>query len=376
MSNKDKEERRRHSTSFIPYSYYECRIPQYFGNVPMHWHSEFEINYIVSGRGVFICGNDRFLAGEGDILVLGAGGKMGPTLCVLGKNALRAAGVEKRVIAVSRFSDPLVVELLRENGVEMISADLLAPGALDSLPDAENVIYMAGKKFGTDGNEYATWAMNTWLPSRVAERYQNSRIVVFSSGNLYPKVGVHSGGATEETRTEPVGEYCMSCQGRERMFEYAAKTYGTRVAVYRLNYAVDLRYGVLYDMAHNILEGKPISITTPSFNCIWQGDANEAALRLLGHASAEVFTLNVTGPETAGVQETAKKLGALLGREPIFTGEASDTAYLNNAGKMFRLFGYPTVPLETLIEWQAQWILDGGRALGKPTHFEERKGSY
>ena len=175
--------------------------------------------------------------------------------------------MEKRVIAVSRFSDPLVVELLRENGVEMISADLLAPGALDSLPDAENVIYMAGKKFGTDGNEYATWAMNTWLPSRVAERYQNSRIVVFSSGNLYPKVGVHSGGATEETRTEPVGEYCMSCQGRERMFEYAA-------------------------------------------------------------------------------------------------------------GKMFRLFGYPTVPLETLIEWQAQWILDGGRALGKPTHFEERKGSY
>ena len=296
---------------------------------------------------------------EGDILVLGAGGKMGPTLCVLAKNALRAAGVEKRVIAVSRFSDPLVVELLRENGVEMISADLLAPGALDSLPDAENVIYMAGKKFGTDGNEYATWAMNTWLPSRVAERYQNSRIVVFSSGNLYPKVGVHSGGAMEETRTEP---------GKRSQF--------LLTVVYRLNYAVDLRYGVLYDMAHNILEGKPISITTPSFNCIWQGDANEAALRLLGHASAEVFTLNVTGPETAGVQETAKKLGALLGREPIFTGEASDTAYLNNAGKMFRLFGYPTVPLETLIEWQAQWILDGGRALGKPTHFEERKGSY
>ena len=277
--------------------------------------------------------------------------------------------------------DDSVEELLEKLRTAHIDAldqtmRLLAPGALDSLPDAENVIYMAGKKFGTDGNEYATWAMNTWLPSRVAERYQNSRIVVFSSGNLYPKVGVHSGGATEETRTEPVGEYCMSCQGRERMFEYAAKTYGTRVAVYRLNYAVDLRYGVLYDMAHNILEGKPISITTPSFNCIWQGDANEAALRLLGHASAEVFTLNVTGPETAGVQETAKKLGALLGREPIFTGEASDTAYLNNAGKMFRLFGYPTVPLETLIEWQAQWILDGGRALGKPTHFEERKGSY
>lgn len=312
---------------------------------------------------------------DGDILVLGAGGKMGPTLCVLAKNALRAAGVEKRVIAVSRFSDPLVVELLRENDVEMVSADLLKPGVLDTLPDAENIIYMAGKKFGTDGNEYATWAMNTWLPSRVAERYKHSRIVVFSSGNLYPKVCL-SGGATEKTRTEPVGEYCMSCQGRERMFEYAAKTFGTRVAVYRLNYAVDLRYGVLYDMAHNMLEGKPISVTTPSFNCIWQGDANEAALRLLAHASPEVFTLNVTGPETAGVQETAKKLGKLLGKEPTFTGEPADTAYLSNAGKMFSLFGYPTVPLETLIAWQAQWILDGGRALGKPTHFEERKGSY
>lgn len=313
---------------------------------------------------------------DGDILVLGAGGKMGPTLCVLAKNALRAAGVEKRVIAVSRFSDPLVVELLRENDVEMVSADLLKPGVLDTLPDAENIIYMAGKKFGTDGNEYATWAMNTWLPSRVAERYKHSRIVVFSSGNLYPKVCLSGGGATEKTRTEPVGEYCMSCQGRERMFEYAAKTFGTRVAVYRLNYAVDLRYGVLYDMAHNMLEGKPISVTTPSFNCIWQGDANEAALRLLAHASPEVFTLNVTGPETAGVQETAKKLGKLLGKEPTFTGEPADTAYLSNAGKMFSLFGYPTVSLETLIAWQAQWILDGGRALGKPTHFEERKGSY
>ncbi len=313
---------------------------------------------------------------EGDILVLGAGGKMGPTLCVLAKNALRAAGVEKRVLAVSRFTDPMVTELLRENDVEMISADLLQPGALDSLPDAENIIYMAGKKFGTDGNESITWAMNTWLPSRVAERYKNSRIVVFSSGNLYPKVPVSGGGATEETRTEAVGEYCMSCQGRERMFEYAAKSFGTRVALYRLNYAVDLRYGVLYDMAHNILENKPISIATPSFNCIWQGDANEAALRLLAHASADVFTLNVTGPETAGVRETARKLGALLGREPLFAGEPEDTAYLNNAGKMFRLFGYPSVPLETLIEWQAQWILDGGRALGKPTHFEERKGSY
>lgn len=313
---------------------------------------------------------------NGDIMVLGAGGKMGPTLCVLAKNALRAAGSDKRVIAVSRFSDPLVVSLLKENQVEMISVDLLEQGALESLPDVENIIFMAGKKFGTDGNEYVTWAMNTWLPSRVAERFCNSRIVVFSSGNLYPKVPVGSGGATEDTKTEPVGEYCMSCQGRERMFEYAAKTYGTRIAVYRLNYAVDLRYGVLYDMARNILENRPISVATPSFNCIWQGDANEAALRLLKYASSDVFTMNVTGPETAGVQETARKLGVLLGKKPVFVGEPTDTAYLSNAGKMYSLLGYPSVSLNTLIEWQVQWIQEGGRVLDKPTHFEERKGSY
>lgn len=313
---------------------------------------------------------------EGDILVLGAGGKMGPTLCVLAKNALRKAGNPARVIAVSRFSDPLVCQLLQESGVEMVSADLLAPGALETLPDAENVIFMAGKKFGTDGNEYATWAMNCWLPSRVAQRYQHSRIVVFSSGNLYPKVAVGSGGCCEDIPLDPVGEYCMSCLGRERMFEYAARTFGTRVAFYRLNYAVDLRYGVLYDIAHSILTDTPIPLATPSFNCIWQGDANEAALRLLLHASSDIFKLNVTGPETAGVERTARELGALLGREPRFAGQPTDTAYLSNAGKMFDLFGYPRVSLETLIHWQAQWILDGGRALGKPTHFEERKGSY
>ena len=315
---------------------------------------------------------------NGDILVLGAGGKMGPTLCVLIQNAIKAAGLEnqKKVIAVSRFSDPLVVKLLIEHHIELISCDLLQPGAIEALPEIPNVIYMAGRKFGTDGQEYLTWAMNTWLPSRIAEKFRNSRIVVFSSGNIYPKVSISSGGATENTPTEPVGEYCMSCQGRERMFEYAAKTFGTKIAVYRLNYAVDLRYGVLYDLAKNILEDHPISITTPSFNCIWQGDANEAAVRMLLHASSDVFYMNVTGPETASVKETALKLGHLLGKTPSFTGTESNTAYLNNAAKMFSLFGYPTVPLETLISWQAQWILDGGRVLNKPTHFEERKGSY
>lgn len=315
---------------------------------------------------------------KGDVLVLGAGGKMGPTLCLLLHNALKAAGLENqiKITAVSRFSDPLAVQLLKQHDIHILSVDLLAPGALETLPPAPNVIYMAGRKFGTDGQEYLTWAMNAWLPSRVAQRYKDSRIVVFSSGNLYPKVPIRSGGATEETPTEPVGEYCMSCQGRERMFEYAARTFGTKVAFYRLNYAVDLRYGVLWDLARNILNGEPISVTTPSFNCIWQGDANEAALRLLLHADSSIFKLNVTGPETAGVRETALKLGQLLGREPLFTGQEQDTAYLNNAGKMFSLFGYPKVSLDTLIRWQTQWILDGGRTLNKPTHFEERQGSY
>lgn len=315
---------------------------------------------------------------KGDVLVLGAGGKMGPTLCLLLHNALKEAGMEQQIgiTAVSRFSDPLAVRLLKEHNIRILSGDLLTPGILEELPDAPNVIYMAGRKFGTDGQEYLTWAMNAWLPSRVAQRYKDSRIVVFSSGNLYPKVPVRSGGATEETPTEPVGEYCMSCQGRERMFEYAARTFGTKVALYRLNYAVDLRYGVLMDLARSILKEEPISVTTPSFNCIWQGDANEAALRLLFHADSSVFRLNVTGPETAGVRETALKLGTLLGKEPLFCGQEQDTAYLSNAGKMFSLFGYPSVSLDTLIQWQAQWILDGGRALNKPTHFEERGGSY
>ncbi|MBE6999587.1 MAG: NAD(P)-dependent oxidoreductase [Ruminococcaceae bacterium] len=312
---------------------------------------------------------------NGDILVLGAGGKMGPTLCVLAKKAMVAAGVDRDVIAVSRFSDPIATAFLEENGVKMISCDLLEPGALEALPEVDNVIFMAGKKFGTNGNEYATWGMNVWLPSRVAERYKNSRIVAFSSGNLYPKVPLY-GGATEDVPGDPIGEYAMTCLGRERMFEYGAKTFGTSIALFRLNYAIDLRYGVIYDIANKIMTGTPIDITTPSFNCIWQADANAAAIRLLLHASPEVFTLNVTGPENASVVETAKKLGRLLGKEPVFTGTPSDNAYLSNAGRMFNLFGYPTVSLETMIGWQAEWILSGGRALNKPTHFEERKGSY
>ena len=313
---------------------------------------------------------------EGDIMVLGAAGKTGPTLFLLTRNAISAAGINKKVIAVSRFSDPIATKLLTDNGVEIVSADLLEDNILDTLPDVENVIYMAGKKFGTDGQESLTWAMNAWLPSRVAARFRNCRITVFSTGNVYPQVEVSSGGADEKTPPAPIGEYAMSSLARERMFEYAAKAYGTKIAIYRLNYAVDLRYGILSDIAHNILSNEPISIATPSFNCIWQGDANEIAIRCLLFASSDVFKLNVTGPEAASVKAVAMKIGSLLGKKPVFKSEEGTTGFLSNAGKMFQLFGYPSVSLETLIDWQVQWIKDGGRDLGKRTHFEEKKGSY
>lgn len=313
---------------------------------------------------------------KGDIMVLGAGGKMGPTLCLLAKNAIEGAGIKKRVIAVSRFSDEIATKLLTDNGVEIISCDLLDVDELNKLPECENVIYMAGRKFGTDGNEWQTWAMNSTLPAFIVQKFKKSNIVVFSSGNVYPIVPLASGGCIESDKPVPIGEYAMSCLARERAFEYAANTFGTKVFIYRLNFAVDMRYGVLYDMAKKIIDGQPISITTPVLNCIWQGSANEIALRGLLHTSAPCNIFNVTGPETLSVKKTAYHLAELLGKTPVFEGVEGNDAYLNNAAKAIETFGYPSVSAKTLIEWQARWILDGGRGLGKPTHFEERKGSY
>ncbi len=313
---------------------------------------------------------------KGDIMVLGAGGKMGPTLCILAKNAIEKAGVQKRVIAVSRFTDPIATELLHKNNVETISCDLLNTEQLRALPETENIIYMAGRKFGTDGSEWKTWAMNATLPAFVAEKFQKSNIVVFSSGNIYPIVPLSGGGCSEEDKVGPIGEYTMSCLARERAFEYAANHYGTKIFMYRLNFAVDLRYGVLYDMADRIMKGEPISIATPVLNCIWQGSANEIAIRGLLHAESPAKIMNVTGPETVSIQKAAKMLGKILSKEPIFEGEPGNDAYLNDSAEAMETFGYPAVSIRTLIRWQAEWILDGGRALGKPTHFEERKGSY
>jgi len=313
---------------------------------------------------------------KGDIMILGAGGKMGPTLCVLAKNAAKKAGVDKRIIAVSRGSDEIATKLMKDNGIEVIAMDLLDKEKLYSLPEVENVIYMAGKKFGTNGNEWQTWAMNSVLPAFVADKFKKSNIVVFSSGNIYPIVPVNGGGCSEKDRPLPNGEYAMSCLARERSFEYAAQTFGTKVFIYRLNFAVDLRYGVLFDVANKIIKGEPISLSTPCFNFIWQGSANEIALRGLLHATAPACVMNVTGPETVSIKKAAIELGQYLGKEPVFEGEEGDDAYLNDASLAMETFGYPSVSAKTLTRWQAEYILDGGRTLDKPTHFEERKGKY
>ncbi|HCS74078.1 MAG TPA: epimerase, partial [Clostridiales bacterium] len=235
---------------------------------------------------------------KGDIMILGAGGKMGPTLSLLAKKAVEQVGGSQKVIAVSRFTDPMAVKLLNDNGVDTIAGDLMDHEFLNSLPDVDNVIYMVGRKFGTGGQEHLTWAMNVGLPVNAAERFRNSNIVVFSSGNIYPMVPIHSSGADEQVPPLPNGEYGMSCLGRERIFENASHTWNTPVFVYRLNFAIDLRYGVLYDIASTIMAGNPVSVSMPVFNCIWQGDANEMAIRALLHTSSPAAIMNITGPET------------------------------------------------------------------------------
>ena len=277
---------------------------------------------------------------------------------------------------MSRFSDETVKNLLDSYEIERIEADLLDPAQIATLPDAENVIFMAGKKFGTTGQEYLTWAMNTMVPGLVANRYRNSSILVFSSGNLYPMMPFYSGGADETVAPSPIGEYAQSCLGRERIFEYFSNTFGTKCLFYRLNYAVALRYGVLYDLAGKIWEGKPVALDTAGFNCIWQRDANEIALRGLLHAENPPAVFNVTGPETVSTRGAAEKLGKYLGKEPVFCGQEQPLALLDNAGKAMSMFGYPKISLNTMIQWQAEWILNGGSSLGKPTHFAEREGKF
>jgi len=313
---------------------------------------------------------------KGDIMLLGVGGKMGPSMARVARQAVDIAGSGQRIIGVSRFSDAASRAALEAVGVETIAADLLNEAELSALPDAPNVIYLAGHKFGTTGKEAFTWAMNAYLPGRVAEKYKNSNIVAFSSGNVLPFVPVTSGGVSEETSPEPIGEYAQSCLGRERVFEYFAQKNNTPMLIYRLNYAVDFRYGVLVEIAKSVLSGKPIDLTTENVNIIWQGDANEIAIRSLLHCEAPAKILNVTGPEILSVKWAAHQFGAIFGKEPVFVNQSAGTALLNNASACHRLFGYPKVTVREIIDLTAAWMQQGGESLNKPTHFQERAGKF
>ena len=313
---------------------------------------------------------------EGDILILGVGGKMGPTLARLIRRSADAAGKKIRVIGVARFSDKAMPEALRTQEIEPLVCDLLERNELAKLPDAENVIFMAARKFGTTGAEHLTWAINTQLPTLVAERYRQSRIVCFSSGNVYPLVPVTQGGASEHTPTGPEGEYAQSVLGRERVFEHAAHRWGTKVTLLRLNYAIDLRYGVLVDIARTVFERRPVDLRMPLVNVIWQGDANSVCMRSIAHCASPPFVLNLTGPETLSVRWIAEQFARRFGHEASFGGEESARALLNNAAKCHRLFGYPTVTPEEMIDWIAEWIGSGGALSNKPTHFQTQDGKF
>jgi nucleoside-diphosphate-sugar epimerase len=312
----------------------------------------------------------------GDILILGAAGKMGPTLARRLRLAADRAGLQRRIIAVARFSSNNVEQKLRARGIETLRCDLLKPGAMEMLPDAPNVIFMAARKFGTSGAEHLTWAMNVLLPGLVAERYRSSRIVAFSTGNVYPLVPLASGGATEELAPAPAGEYAQSALGRERLFEYGSAQYGTPVTLLRLNYAIDLRYGVLHDIARRVYEQRPVDVSMGMVNVIWQGDANSACLRSLKLCQSPPLILNITGPEMIAVRWLAVEFARRFGVEPRFEGEERDTALLSNASRANRLLGYPRVTLGQMIDWTAAWIAGGGVRWDKPTHFETRDGRF
>lgn len=312
----------------------------------------------------------------GDIMILGAGGKMGPTLARMVRRATDEAGQTRRVIAVARFSDTQTEDRLQQAGIETLRCDLLQREAVEHLPDAPHIIFMAGQKFGTSSSPELTWAMNTLVPAYVAERFAKSRIVAFSTGCVYPFTPVLQGGSREEDELAPPGDYANSCVGRERIFTYFSKKNQTPLALFRLNYAIDLRYGVLLDVAQKVVNSEMIDVTTGHANVIWQGDANAQAIQCLEHTAAPPFIINVTGPETISIRALAHSFGALLGREAIITGTENTTAWLNNAAKAHQLFGYPTVSLEQMIHWTAAWVKGGGKTLNKPTHFEARDGNF
>jgi nucleoside-diphosphate-sugar epimerase len=314
---------------------------------------------------------DTLASVPGDILVLGVGGKMGPTLARLAKRAAPS----KRVIGVARFSEPGLRAALERHGVECIVADLLSRAQLAALPDVPNVIFMAGRKFGSSGSEWLTWAMNAHVPALVAERYAGARIVAFSTACVYPFVDVSGPGAGESAPLTPPGEYANSCVARERLFQHFSHAHGTPGRLIRLSYAIDMRYGVLHDLARKLVAQQPIDLTMGHANIIWQGDANDWALRALSHCTAPTRGLNVSGPAQR-IRSLAQALAQRLGVEPVFTGSEAPTAWLVDISEAQRLFGPPAVPLATLLDWTADWVARDMASLNKPTHYDARDGHY
>ena len=317
----------------------------------------------------------------GDVIVLGAGGKMGPSLSRMLQRAADELQDPRKIIAVSRFSGSTNPSL-QQNGVagsdkiHVISCDLTSHDDVAKLPDAPNVIFMAGQKFGTSGNPAATWAMNAAVPALIANRYRSSRIVVFSTGNVYPFTHHTTRGARESDATAPVGEYAMSCVAREQIFSFYSERFKSPTLLLRLNYAIDLRYGVLVDIAQKILRGDTVDLTMGYVNVIWQGDANANAIAALAHCSAPATILNVTGTQTLAIREAANRIAQLMNKQVAFTGTESEDALLSDSSQMQTLFGDPDIDEDQLIEWVAKWVSSGGASLAKPTHFEERSGRF
>jgi dTDP-4-dehydrorhamnose reductase len=313
---------------------------------------------------------------QGDIVVLGIGGKMGPTLARMAKRASDLAGVSRRVIGVSRFSSSSLPALLQSWGIETHSCDLLDRSKYEALPEAPNVIHMAGMKFGSTNQEPRTWAMNAFLPGLVSERYTGSRIAAFSTGNVYGLSSINLGGSLETDELRPLGDYAMSCLGRERIFEHFSRTCEIPMSIIRLNYATELRYGVLLDIAERVLAGRPVSLHMGHLNTIWQADATAMSLQSLLHAASPPFVVNIAGPEMMSVRRIATDFAKRFNKDVRFEGVESGDAILSNAEKSFELFGYPTVSANQMIAWIADWAVRGGEKLGKPTHFEVRSGNF
>ena len=313
---------------------------------------------------------------DGDILFLGVGGKIGVSMASMAKRAVEQAGIQKRIIGLDRFDTGTPIKKLEGKGIEILKGDLLDPAFVNNLPKVKNIIFLAGMKFGSEENLSLTWAVNSYLPALVANHFTESRIVAFSTGCVYPLVPVSGGGSLETDMPGPVGEYAQSCLGRERMFEFGSNKYGTPLTLIRLNYAVEMRYGVLVDIALKVKAGKPVDLTMGHFNVIWQGDANAMILQSLKYCASPAKILNITGPETLSVREVAVQFGKYFNVKPEFIGKEADTALLSNAKESFDLFGYPKVSAETMMAWIADWINHEGVLLNKPTHFEVRDGKY